>query len=314
MPFTSGTATDYHDLLDDLRTWLVSQGWTELAWDAPSSLTDNGFLNIRGDGAGVDKQTFINIETVNDVTQSAYAWRISGATSWSGSALWGTQANESPRPYFNLWASTIDYWFYCNDRRFIVVAKTSTTYTSCYAGFFLPWSTPDQFPFPLYIGADYPLLKTWNFANAARRFCVDPGGDAALGQAGAWVRSPEGIWTPVINHQYSSNNDNHYTRPNTVAFTVPYTAHSIGSNSNTDWTPNGLDQTVATAQSERIILPISIERRAAQPLGVLDGVFCPIGSGLTVEQAITADSRDFMAVQNMNRNSANDFFLVEEVL
>ncbi len=324
MPFTSGTATDYHDLLDLLRTWLTgTAGWTELAWTAPGSLTDNAELNIRGPGAGVDKQVFINIRSENDPTISAYGWRLSGATSYVSTAIWGAQPNESPRSYINLWDSGIDYWFYANDRRVVIVAKTSTTYTSAYLGFFLPWSTPAQFPFPLYIGGDYPLLKAWNFTNAARRFFPDAGGLYSAGEAGAWVRSPEGIWVPILNHSYASDNDAFQNERNAAAgFTLPFgsLSTSTGTAAVNDWSGGtgqsgggNYDLLLPTAQDERILVPIHVCRQTAQPLGVLDGVFAPLGSGLTTEQAVTAASRDFVAFQNMNRNSGNDFILVEEV-
>jgi hypothetical protein len=34
MAFTTGTATDYHDLLLALKTYLLAQGWTINAWSA----------------------------------------------------------------------------------------------------------------------------------------------------------------------------------------------------------------------------------------------------------------------------------------
>lgn len=322
MPFTSGTATDYHDLLDQLRTWLTGTvGWTELAWTAPGSLTDNAELNLRGPGAGVDKQVFINIRSENDPSNNAYGWKISGATSYVSTAVWGAQPFESPGPYINLWDSSIDFWFYGNDRHFKIVAKTSTTYTSCYCGFILPWATPPQFPFPLYIGGDYPELKAWNFANSARRFFVDPGGSFPS-LCGAWARSPEGIWVPMLNNTFGGSTDAYTDNRNAASgFTLPYgpiwTSGGVGDDnfSGGDGSSGGgvYDLLLPTDQGERIIVPIQVCRQSAQPLGVLDGVYAPFGSGLTAEQAVAIGARDFMAFQNMNRNSGNDFMVIEEV-
>jgi hypothetical protein len=320
MPYTNGSADDYHDLLDQLRTWLTgTAGWTELQWTAPGSLTDVATLNLQGPGAGVDNRVYINIRSQSDETESIYSWEISGATGYDEDQPWGAQPNESSRPFFNLWENSIDYWFYANDRRFVVVAKTSTTYASMYAGFFLPWATPAQYPFPLYVAGDYYDKVPWNQANAARRFFPDPGGDNSLVSSG-YVRGPDGIWLPIYNNAISSANDSHFgSRTPSCAWTSPYTAWlGDGSGDTYTWTSNAdpagpFDRLLPTAQSERVLIPISIQRQIAQPLGVIDGAYAPLGTGLTTEQHVVSGSRNFRAFQNINRNSGNDFMLLEEV-
>lgn len=326
MAFTSGTATDYHDLLDKLRLWLTgTAGWTQLRWVPPGSLTAVAELNLRGPGAGADKQVFINIRSQNDPTNSAYAWQISGATDYVAGQTWGQQPMESPRPYMNLWTSSINYWFYANSRRIIVVAKTSTSYTSMYAGFFLPWCMPPQYPFPLYIAGDFARLVQWSTTNAARRFFCDPGGQYDTAQASGWVRNPEGSWTALLNHVFASSNDaNPRLRNDHSGFVWPWS--SISNNSYTEdmnlvslggaesQSFGGLlDRCLPTAQGERILLPAHIARQREAALGTLDGVYCPLGSGLTVEQSVVIGGQTYRCFQNLNRNSGNDFVLIEEV-
>lgn len=324
MAFTSGTATDYHDLLDKLRLWLVSIGWTQLAWTAPGSLTAEAKLQMRAPGAGVDKQVFVNIRSQNDGAQK-YSWQITGALSYTVGLAWGNQNSESPlKTFMNLWTGSTPYWFFGNDRRVIVVAKTSTNYTSMHAGFFLPWATPAQYPFPFYISADYASSVAWNTVDSARRFCVDPGGTNDS-EASAWVRSPDGVWVPARNHSVSGNTDSldgQVNRLDTSVFVWPYctanTETSLGGVSTwgtyTQAAGGGsFDNMVPTAQGERWILPVHLCRAKMQPLGALDGVYCPLGTGLSTEQVVTASGKSLRAFQNINRNSANDFMLVEEV-
>ena len=81
MAFTTATATDYHDLLDQLRLWLVGTvGWTQLEWTPPATITDTAQLHIRGPGAGAGRETFVNIQSRVDLGFPAYGWAVSGST------------------------------------------------------------------------------------------------------------------------------------------------------------------------------------------------------------------------------------------
>jgi hypothetical protein len=78
-----------------------------------------------------------------------------------------------------LWQNSIDYWFYVNNTRVIVIAKIGVYYISMYAGFFLPYALPAEYPYPYFIGATYPTLQPYNLNNAGMRSFCDPGQGAA---------------------------------------------------------------------------------------------------------------------------------------
>ena len=330
MAFTTGTATDYIDLADKLRLWLTgTAGWTQEQW-TPGNVTTGGMvLNLRGPGAAADKRVFINIRSSFDDTVPAYSWEIRGAIAYSGAAVWGSQTGESAPCYLGLWKSTISYWFYANDRRFIIVAKCNTVYVSAYCGFMLPWATPAQYPFPLFVAASDGILRAYNSTNSAHRMFCDPGG-ALLDSGGdynaAKLRKQDGSWVKVRNQQVGAPNDFPWNNTNSDPFVYPYSLRGGGATVDAKkWTgtssasggtvdSGAVDNLVATAQSERLLMPVAI-MNTIEPagFGALDGVYFPMGQGLTPEQTATFSARTFRAFNNVHRSSGNDFFMVEEV-
>lgn len=330
MAFTTGTATGHYDLLNKLRQFLVNQtNWVVLRWTDDAGATANGrgsLLNLRGPGAGVGRNVFLNISTVNNDTTPSNGWQISGAINYSGNVQWGNQPGESPQPYFNLWTGAINYWFYVNDRRIVVIAQISTTFVSMYGGFFLPWGTPAQYPTPLYVGGDWWAPCNWSLQNSGRRMCCDPGGDFASQKSAAWVKDPVGLWRPVCNQNYDNSSNDAGTNITSGAFAYlwPWTVgrdqysnaidtfYKWGS-TNLGATSGGcLDSLVTTRQGERFIWPNQIVGSDITPFGTLDGIYATFGAGLSTTAPVTSGGKSFLAFQNIHRNSGNDFFLMEQ--
>ena len=326
MAFTSGNATDYQDLLDQLRTFLVAQGWTQLVWTPGGSLASQSVLKIRGPGAGPGRQVFLNIRTVYDVVSSIYAWQFRTSPSYDAAAGWGLNLSEQPNDsYFNLWQNATPYWFYANDRRVIVAVKTGTNYISMHAGFFLPWGTPVQYPFPLFAAGDFNSAVVYSTNNSARRMFVDPGNVSDTVPNG-WARSADGIWYPIA-HVGNSALTNRHQGPNkgSRGWLWPYSAgygaaNSIGQYNPTSWNGgagtfdhewNG-EHMVTTQQGERCLMPVMVCGGDIGPMGVIDGAYAVGGLGLGPEQVITIGARNFRVFQNIQRNSPDDFFCVEE--
>lgn len=328
--FTTGTANGHADLLDKLRQWLTTPaptgpGWTQLSWGAVPGDSSDQVLFVQGPGAGTGRETYLKLYTQTNATASYYSICITGAIGYQAGAMWNSQPGEGPVVCLNLWQNAISYWFYANDRRVIIIAKCSTNYMSAYAGMFLPWALPTQYSFPLYIAADYGALAAWNYADAGRRMFCDPG--QANPSGGQWlsagvVRDPDGTWNNVLNQQHGAQNDYTYGYNRAGAYFVwPFAGANDNATSQPSWAgpTNGMsggqgvvDLLVPTAQSERIILPVHINHTQQVMLGALDGVYMPLGSGLATEQTVTAGSKTLRAFQNIQRNSANDFFLIDE--
>lgn len=332
MAFTTGTATDFHDLLNKLRLYLVAQGWTQLAWVAPATLADQAILHVRGPGAGAGKQVFASIRSSSDAVAGFYSWDMRMAVNYDGAVPWGSQLSQSPSEvYFNTWQNAMNYWFFVNDRRFVVVAKCSTNYMSMHMGFFLPWGTPAQYPFPLCVAGDFFEKQPHSYNYASRRMFVDPGrydtnpyGDQ---RATMHVRTPGGDWYPTGNHGRSSFNNlptGVSKGPGCVMWpyhpgygggggVAAFESSRWGGGSGSGSQSSGFETIVPTQQGERALMPCMIIPGDQAPLGVLDGVYAVGGSGLVTEQQITIGARTFRVFQNIARNSPDDFFCVEEI-
>lgn len=322
MAWTTGSATDYVDLLDKLRAYLVTQGWTTLSFTLGTVAAGGGSLFTQGPGAGAGKRVHVEIRTIGNTGTGVYSWELRGATGYNAPGAPLNPGVQGTPCYFNLWQNAITYWFFVNDRRFMVVAKMSTTYSSMYAGFFLPWGTPDSYPFPLYIGGTYATADLVSLSNSAHRFFCDPGG--VLGSSSAWLRKPDGVWIPMINHQPSSSNDRGADNGRSnYGFVWPW---SVGEqrNSNHDYREVGsittggasggfFDNVIPSRQGEYAIMPISLHSAVDPPFGALDGAFAIPGSGLATEQAISTGGRNFTLFQNIARSSGNDFVAIERI-
>jgi hypothetical protein len=279
-------------------------------------------LNVRGPGAGAGKEVFVNIRTEGNAGSGYYAWRMRGAVGYGSGLTEGTQPGEQQfASYFNLWQNSISYWFWVNDRRFIVMAKMSTVYSSIYAGFFLPFALPANYPFPLYISGTYGSFNSYSLGNSGHRFFADPGGSIA--SPSTMIRLPDGTWLPISNHDLGSSNDDGIgSGRSAIGFTWPYcvgesangASYTQAGTSYTGQASGGLfDNMVATRQGEYGMFPISIHGNIDPPVGVLDGAFCVPGSGLVTEQSVTTAGRTFKLFQNLSRNSGNDFVAIESI-
>ncbi len=311
MPFTTGTSDNQNDLLLDLKTWLTGLGggnaWTQLAWTAGATPTDIARLHIRAPGAGTGKEVFINIQTRNDPSLGAYAWAVSGAIGYDSNAAWGAQPEEGSEAIATHWENSIDYWFYANTRRVIVVAKISSSYIPLYAGFYLPFATPDEHHFPLFIGGNYPVLASYSVANTRNRFFVDPG-------SGAAYYKPRGssTWRAVENHYTGDGAVNPNGGTNAVMW--PHRVPKANPSVSDDWNKLGISSLRPNEDGELPAwTPHIIDPARTDMPGALDGVLVVPGFGRSSEQTTVIDGITYRLFQNISRSTERDFLAIAEV-
>lgn len=310
MAFTTGTADDYADLLDVLRLYLIAEGWTVDAWTAPVAAVSNGELFLSAPGSVGGEQPRISIQTEYDTDRNAYAWKLCGATNYESDKVFGLQQNNGPRHYFNLWQNPIDYWFYVNDRRFIVVVKMGTIYYSCYAGFFLPYALPTEYSFPLFVGATCGSLQPYNLDNSGMRAFCDPGDNAA-----SYFRRTAMTWAVVTNH-YNRDNEFDYVRGIARPVIWPWRVGRGDDDddySGDDFNHYFLEKMRPTLDGR---LPLWQAQICDAPSGVmpgmLDGVFCTPGFNRVTEQLVSVGGSDYRLFQNGFRSRPKDFYAIEE--
>lgn len=312
MAFTTGTATDHHDLLEQLKDYLDAEGWTINDFALGATLTDPSRLYVTGPGQVGGQQVNVSILSEANSGTNAYAWRLGAHPDYDPDLAFGNQVNNSPVVYYRLWPNTMDYWFYVNDRRFIVIAKIGTYYMSMYAGFFLPYALPTEYPFPYFIGATSQQLGPYNTPDAGVRSFCDPGPGAAF-----YMTRTGFAWQNLMCSFAASNVVDSYG--------------GLGGSGGTIWPYKqiqGEDDNNASAEIAwswfRLLRPLAngkmpmwqcnILDAATETLaGTLDGVFATGGFNRVPEQIVTVDTQDYRLFININRNTPKHYFAVEEV-
>lgn len=311
MAYQSGVAENEIDLLDKLNLFLTTNeelvatdsNWTELyqqninatgttkkrkgyAWSAP--------------GSGGDNSIYVAARTANNIADDIYNIYFAGGTYFSPQLA--NNANNlfsglvNANSVVGLFADNqpLHYWFFANNRRFIIVTKMSAVYSSCYCGFMLPNSLPNEYPFPMVIAGSCD--------NYLRRFSIITDDSAS-------------IIDPRKNHFYLLKPDqswqNFYgsTKSNNIIYPIGFSKYTE--------TKMYLSSFCLSPDSYSTLYPISIldiTKNATQFWGALDGVYWIPGLTRAAEDTIkTDDGREFIIFQNGFRVSNADFFAIEKI-
>ena len=235
-----------------------------------------------------------------------FNWELGGFDGFNSASEWYGQPNRQSGLYLPLVNSSIPYWFICNGRRAIIVAKVGSQYEVAYLGFIDPFFTPGQMPYPLALGGTLafsapPLWNStsWKYTNASnshRAFThSDPtstnsGGNVLLAQLR--LRKPDGNWAGF----FATFAD---------AFNSPQAAeHWI-------WPYMGdFNLLDVNLDGGATIWPVMLMHATPNTYGVLDGVSAVTGQGMTPEDTITLGAVKHLVLQNINRTDRNDWFAV----
>lgn len=232
MPFVTGTATSYLDLLSRLVTFLTtdatlvlsSENWTllkdtssEIALPGIATGTPERHVYLEGPGASGTDQIHVNIRAYRDPSNITYFnWDLRGAVAFDGAETFDAQPSGSPivtnttlygGPRLVLSDANMTYWFIANGRRFIVIADVGGVWSSMYGGFYLPYATPSEMPYPFFLGGnsgEEPVAAT-EISDKISSF-YDPVGTAAFmpGSNSCILRGFDGSWVPVSNYNFAT--------------------------------------------------------------------------------------------------------------
>ncbi len=283
MPIQSGTATDSKDMLEQLRVFALANGWVAEAYVTDPDPEVANELYLRGLGSTDTENVHVNIRTTANVFDSEAGWEFRCATEYDGAQLFDLQPFISPAVFLCTSLGTMNYWFYLSDRRIIVVNQIATSFFSAYAGFFLPFATPIEYPFPLYLGATTNgRIAASDFDTSFRNF-IDPGIFAA------YVRDPDGAWSGVFNHDSSGiGNDRFRDSSNTASdyFISPY--NTCGVQAGQEEMPGNWDVRPPPGDPNAVMLyppHISSQIYRAPNLGILENCFWMNGFGKVSDQS-----------------------------
>jgi len=150
MAYTTGTASNYLDLLSIVATFAAANGWTI---NEQTSTT----LAMTGEGpAGLD-EIQVQIRAYESSATGYYNWQLYGSIAYRAEKAVNEQPLQSDQQanhYLTLWNDAIPYWIYADASKIIIAAKVSTRYPMAYLGFIEPFGTSGQYPYPLYVGGN----------------------------------------------------------------------------------------------------------------------------------------------------------------
>jgi len=165
---------------------------SEYIWKAPG--------NANTDSIYVGAKTFCDAPT------DYFNWRVGGFSGFNSGQSFTAQPGACASGVVPLWNSSIPYWFFASGKRAVVVAKISTYYEFAYLGFIDSYMSPNQFPYPLAVGAsmrwynepasDSPSWR-WSYTGPQHSACWTPNADTASiadTTCTLRLRKPDGYW------------------------------------------------------------------------------------------------------------------------
>lgn len=340
MAFITGTAANHTALWDTLLDFLqnnptlvaAGQNWTKV-WEKVGSPE----LMLKGPGLSGTDEIYVGLKRIDQRFLSDESEiQITGATGILTTATTFTgHVNSLVRtPRMFLDTNPMQYWIVGSGRRFVVLVKISTVYQVIYGGFFLPYGTPADYPYPMFIGGttgaeaySSALVTSWRESEqTGYRHFVYPQSDTGATSycdSQAFMLAPDGIWhggTHAYNGpMYAFPRFNvaprgfpdymgEYLQNDVISGDYAYsTQHRLGYTLMRERLMPGLNGDVP-------LTPITLMRfnNTAAPLptsfGILDGAFSCAGVGSTAEAIVTIGGIDHLVVPNVMRTEVREYW------
>lgn len=282
------------------------------AWDLMRS--DATELMVKGKGFGGTDEIYVNFKIFENAPSDIYNFVIQGAAGYIGANTVDDQPGQCRKVGLSLWNDPMKYWIIANGRRVIVVAKVSTFYVSGYFGLILPYGTPNQYPYPLFIGGNIPNRDTGSTAYYnTKNYTWDD-------------YQNTNYWTPAAsNSQHHLSNITFNDITNSQVFWLdgtwydltngysngsgggtPYSSHAFEVNHilpvNPYWSRENID-----GSYEIVPHTLAMANPVRALAGELDGSYSISGFSNGAENTVTVGADTYLVVQNVFRNGVSDF-------
>lgn len=294
---------------------------------------------LKGVGTAGTDEIFVGLRSEYDSAAGWYNLFLNGYTGFDpGEQSWFNQPGALPGvgtalpmavPMVPCWDTTMPYWFVATGRSFRFCVKVSTSYEGGYAGFFLPYATPQQYPYPLAVGGslvptDDARSAEWRYSYANWRHGVYPApgaSGASSSQAtnnGYWyglnLRLPDGSWGGFANRPQSSS----YTPEGIYGPNQPFSApYAPNGRSRAVWPHCMNDQWGFGKRPYReclgggyMLQPCIMVQNypTAAVFGELEGTYAISGYQNAAENTTTYNGKTHVIFQNTYRNTVHEFW------
>lgn len=309
-PSRSGMA---EDLGNDVA--LEGSGFRELSEE---------YFVWQGPGYDAARRVYVHMRGHRNPTDLTSHLELSYSTQYNAAIrAWGQQVGSPAKSRFHLFASgSVNYWFYVNDLRIIIVTQSNVSdYTSSYIGFLEAFAHPDYYPFPLFMAAtDADRTRLMTPINNFHSSIADPGYDCMT------VKKWDGIDYIGGNRAFGGTENSKVGGTGGATSGYPTVwPHFFGSAQNSSWpsnkgsgsTVNGdrhlFDNMLATQQGDLPLLPAIVMDRVHGHLGVMSGVYAIPGADvLAPQQAIVIGGVTYRVFPNRTRRTRASWFAVRE--
>jgi hypothetical protein len=334
--YITGTCPDaatFWNLLLDFLTGDEDLVAAEENWEQVWANGGESQRVLKGPGLAGTDSVYIGLRFKENETTDEHSIYLSGYTGILAEATDLTQHfGRSPEVAFFLDTNPMQYWLVASGRRFVVVVKASTVYESAYAGLYLPYSLPTNYPYPLFIGGTkgYKNLATnnWRSVELGHKAWFNPYRDNALGDdvvpTSAYLLDQTGtVWYPVVNQGYRDDLNIAHMLPNYAGKFDPWSgADDLGAwgavepgSAGANWMgyAPAFSKTRRTLDGGYSLHPLSLVQ--ATPLvvnwGVMDGVYAVPGSENSAENTITIGLDTYLVVPDVFRTNNSDYVAIK---
>lgn len=252
---------------------------------------------LKGPGLSDSEEIFLHLETVSSVQADSYNVRLHYSVGFDPVARRQNQPGLSSSPVYLLgWNQATPYWFVGSGRRFMVVAKVSTTYANLYGGFYLPYGLPSEIPLPICAGGNGNANVRWSVQSDVVGSFWNPACSGAS-SASLVARRTDGN-ADLYGNIHDLN------VPSTVSGrTYPYSLGTAGANSTSQL------EMRTSPDGSYALQPVVMHSGASgsNVWGELDGIFHVSGFNNSSESIITVDSINYLVMQASYRTRASDY-------
>lgn len=339
VPGTPGAHLYWRIIVDTVN----NGGTTAVAWSSLLLLEADGTVSnhfgseviFKAPGLSATDEIFTGIRSEYSVTSGWYNLFVNGYSGFDPSEQsWFNQpgalpgsgtAFPLPVPSIPCWNAAMPYWFAASGRSFRFALKVSTSYEGGYLGFYLPYATPQQYPYPLAVGGslvpqDAARSAEWRYSYANWRHGVypAPGGESAGFAEGVpatlYIRTAEGDWRSVSNRPSvgSASPDGVYgpTQGSSAPYAPSGAWRSVWPHCmNDQWSTGKLPYRDCLGGGY-MPQPCVILQRAPSPgvFGELEGTFIVSGYQSSAENTTTISGTPAVIFQNAYRNTIHEFW------
>lgn len=276
---TGSEGLAHWQMLAKIKALAEANGWTTLRYTTPTATDGTGIreLILKGVGLSGDKEIYIGFRTYQVAASDYYNLSVAAFTGYVDANVFTNQPgySESGVPAHN---TRIDYWLCVNAQRICFTLKIGAgSYESGYVGFYFPYATPSQYPYPICrIGMlNGPSATRYSDVNHSMGYKGFIGATSAYNGPNAQFRDVMGNWVSF----YSSPQN------------APY---------------NPYRDTGGYYLAKKIVL-----YTAGNVWGELDGIRWISGFNQIVENTTVIDGKTNVVMRDVTRTGFADYFLQE---